>query len=560
MNRLYSSVQGGRVTSENVGSPREIRPQPDSGPLTSPRSNRLLLALLLAVATLALYYPVHSHPFVNYDDGLYVTENDQVQAGVTWFTVKWAFTTFHVGIWHPLTWLSHALDCQLFGLDPSGHHDTSLLLHVLNVVLLFWVLQAATGYAGRSAMVAALFALHPINVESVAWIAERKNLLSMLFFLLALGAYRWYVLKPRASRYLVVAFFFALGLLAKPQVITFPFLLLLWDYWPLQRMITRDNESPKPGGTIPARSFLWLVWEKLPLFALSAASAVITMAAARTDTEKILYPRHIRIEAAIVSYLQYLGKAVWPSRLAVFYPHPGNSLRPWHAYATLFLLAAITALVFEARSRRYLLVGWLWFVGTLVPMLGLQPVGYKGMQGIADRYAYLPFIGLFIMICWGAADLVLRCKTVTNRALLAGLSLATLLALAVVAHRQINYWSDNASLWSHTLQVTGPNWLAENNLGKILMSEGQEESGVAHFFRAVAIYPNDPVSNMNIALYEQKHGNLSEAVAHYKVAITMSHDNQLKIAALNNLGRAYTDLGDVGRARECFAEAARLSQ
>ena len=299
--------------------------------------------------------------------------------------------------------------------------------------------------------------------------------------------------------------------------------------------------------------------EKLPLFALSAASAVITMAAARTDTEKVLYPWHIRIEAAIFAYLQYLGKAVWPSRLAVFYPHPGSSLRPWHVYVALFVLVAITALVFEARSRRYLLVGWLWFVGTLVPMLGLQPVGYKGMQGIADRYAYLPFIGLFIMVCWGVSDFFSRRKTATNSAGLAGLSLAVLLALAVVTHRQISYWSDNTTLWSHTLQVTGPNWLAENNLGKILMSEGQEETGVAHFFRAVAIYPNDPVSNMNIALYEQKRGNLSEAVAHYKVAITMSHDNQLRVTALNNLGRAYTDLGDPARARECFDAAARLS-
>jgi protein O-mannosyl-transferase len=601
------------VTSVGVSVPREVHPQPNNGLLASPRNRTAIVALLLAVVTLALYYPVRSHPFLNYDDTLYVTQNDQVQAGLTWLTVKWAFTTFEVGTWHPLAWLSHALDCQLFGLDPAGHHSTSLLLHALNVVLLFWVLQAATGYAGRSAMVAALFALHPINVESVAWIAERKNVLSMVFFLLALGAYRWYAREPRLDRYLLVAVLFALGLLSKPQVITFPFVLLLWDYWPLQRMITKEHDSAGPAGAIPARSFSWLVLEKLPLFALSAASAVITMAATRTDTEKILYPRHIRLEAAIVGYLQYLGKAVWPSRLAVFYPHPGNSLQPWHVYTALFLLAAVTALVWEARSRRYLLVGWLWFVGTLVPMLGLQPVGYKGMQGIADRYAYLPFIGLFIMICWGVADLwagtIPRLVYPVERAFgpvsasilgnvgasapqeggqkyrrvetrlpsegsprrgaeaplgpdywMALVCAAILLALGTTAHRQISYWSDNTTLWTHALQVTGPNWLAENNLGKILMSEGQEEAGVEHFFRAVAIYPNDPVSNMNIALYEQKRGNLPEAVAHYKVAITMSHDNQLKVAALNNLGRAYTDLGDPARARECFAAAAHLSQ
>ena len=544
------------MTSVGVSTDDRIQPVP-----LASRRHTLLLGLLLAIATLALYYPVHAHPFLNYDDTLYVTENDQVQAGLTGLTVKWAFTTFEVGTWHPLTWLSHALDCQLFGLDPSGHHDTSLLLHTLNVVLLFWVLQAATGYAGRSAMVAALFAIHPINVESVAWIAERKNLLSMSFFLLALGAYRWYAMRPRAGRYSVVALLFALGLLSKPQVITLPFVLLLWDYWPLQRMSFASDESAQPSeGAIPARSFSWLLLEKLPLFALSAASALITMAAARTDTEKILYPRHIRIETAIVAYMQYLKHAFWPAHLGVFYPHPGNSLRPWHAYVALFLLVVITALVFEARRRRYLLVGWLWFLGTLVPMLGLQPVGYKGMQGIADRYAYLPFIGLFIMLCWGIPDLLSKRAASTKRAWLTRLSLAVLLLLAAISHRQLAYWSDNTSLWSHTLQVTGPNWLAENNLGKLLMSEGKEEDGITHFFRAVAIYPNDPVSNMNIALYEQKHGNLPEAVTHFKIAITMSHDEKLKIAALNSLGRAYTDLGDLARARECFAAAARLGR
>ena len=546
------------MASVGVSTPGQFQSQ--SGPVTSPH-RKILLSLLLAMATLALYYPVHRHPFLNYDDGPYVTENDQVQAGLTWLTVKWAFTTFAVGEWHPLTWLSHALDCQWFGLDPGAHHDTSLLLHTLNVVLLFWVLQAATGYAGRSAMVAALFALHPINVESVAWIAERKNLLSMFFFLLALGAYRWYALRPRIGRYLVVGLLFVLGLLSKPQIITLPFVLLLWDYWPLQRMSFTNDQSAKPDdGPVPTRRFFWLLAEKLPLFALSAASGLMTMAAARTDTEKILYPCHIRIETAIVSYLQYLRHAFYPAHLGVFYPHPGSMLRPWHAYAALFILVAITSLVFEARRRRYLLVGWLWFVGTLVPMLGLQPVGYKGMQGIADRYAYLPFIGLFIMICWGVPDLFSTRLAATKRAWLTGLSLAVLLALAVLTHRQLTYWSDNASLWSHTLQVTGPNWLAENNLGKILMSEGREDEGVAHFSRAVAIYPNDPVSNMNIALYEQKHGNLSDAVTHFKVAITMSHDEKLKIAALNSLGRAYTDLGDPARARQCFAAAARLEQ
>lgn len=545
------------MTSISVSTPREVRLKPGPAALTSPRNRTIIVALLLAIATAALYYPVHTHPFLNYDDSLYVTENEQVQAGLTWVTVKWAFTSFK-GTWHPLTWLSHELDCQFFGQDPGEAHEVNLLLHTLNVVLLFWVLQAATGYIGRSAMVAALFALHPINVESVAWIAERKTPLSMVFFLLALGAYRWYALRPRAGRYILVAFLFAVGLLAKPQIITFPCVLLLWDYWPLRRMFP-DRESTEPtNASIPAKSLSRLVLEKLPLFALSVSSALITMVGASTD--KVFYPLYLRLEAALVSYVQYLGKAVWPSRLAVFYPHPGNSLRPWQAYAALLLLVAITALIFGARRQRYLLVGWLWFLGTLVPMLGLRPVGYRGMQGIADRYAYLPFIGLFIMICWGVADFVSRRNPGRSPAWLTAFSLAVLLVLAAVTHRQITYWSDNVTLWSHALQVTRANWLAENNLGKVLMREGKEEAGVEHFFRAVAIYPNDPASNLNIALYEQKHGNLSDAIPHFKVAIAMSQDNQLKIAALTNLGRTYSELGDPARASECFAAAARLGR
>ena len=366
------------------------------------------LSLLLVFATVALYYPVRSHPFVNYDDNVYVTENEQVKAGLDWDTVQWAFTTTEAGNWHPLTWLSHALDYELFELNPAGHHETNVLLHVLNALLLFWVLRQATGFTGRSWMVAALFALHPINVESVAWISERKNLLSMMFFLLALGAYRWYVREPRSSRYAVVLGLFALGLMAKPQVITLPFVLLLWDYWPLRRMAVADDQSaaePADESPLVQRSFSWLVAEKLPMLALCAASAFITMkaqqAAGAMNTVKNSFPLSIRMGNAIVCYARYIGKALWPSHLALVYPHPGTSLEIWEVLAALVLLLAITALVLRERHRRYLLVGWLWFLGTMVPMIGLVQVGEQAM---ADRYAYLPFIGLFIMVCWGAAD------------------------------------------------------------------------------------------------------------------------------------------------------------
>jgi len=498
------------------------------------------LGLLLVIATLALYYPVHGYPFINYDDSIYVTNNVQIQDGINWDTVRWAFTTFYLGTWNPLTWLSHALDCQLFQLNPAGHHDVNLLLHVINVVLLFWVLLRATGYPGRSFVVAALFALHPMNVESVAWIAERKNTLSLLFFLLALGAYRWYTREPRIGRYLAVALLYALGLLAKSQVITFPFVLLLWDFWPLRR----------------SSKLSWLILEKLPLFVLSVASAFLTMKSERSVGDKVWYPLSVRLENAIVSYAQYLRDAVWPSRLAVFYPHPGNSLRAWQVGAALLLLVVITALVIDRRRKRYLVTGWLWFLGTMVPMIGLEGVGYQGMQGMADRYAYLPFIGLFIMICWGLSDWAQQRRI--SVAWLASLSFAGLLLLTLVAHRQIGYWSDSAALWSHTLQVTNRNWLAENNLGKILMSQGRLEEGVSHFIKATEIYPDDPVSNMNLGIYEQQRGNPTEAIERFKRALSSSHDVSLRFAAFNDMGHAYSDLGDTARAQECFAAAENL--
>jgi hypothetical protein len=381
----------------------DIRPGP--GQLAPPGRLILLLSFLLVAATLALYSPVNHHPFLNYDDDEYVTDNAHVKAGLSGDTVAWAFTSYDAANWHPLTWLSHALDYQLFQLDPGGHHDANLLLHGLNVALLFWVLWQATGYAGRSLMVAALFALHPINVESVVWVAERKNLLSLLFFLLALGAYRWYASQPRVGRYAAVTLFYVLGLMSKPQVITLPFLLLLWDYWPLRRMAVREEKATDangPDAILPQRSFAWLVKEKIPLFVLSASSAVITMRAQRLgggiNPDSALLTR---LANAIVSYARYLGEAFWPTRLAPIYPYPVGPFKAWEVAVAALLLAAITALAIAGRRHRYLLVGWFWFLGTLVPMIGLVQVG---RQAMADRYAYLPFVGLFIVICWGVSD------------------------------------------------------------------------------------------------------------------------------------------------------------
>jgi hypothetical protein len=553
--------------------------QPRSQPApVSPSSLRLNLAfsLILVVITSALYLRVNGFPFVNYDDTIYVTQNPVVQDGVTWNTVRWSFTTYRVGTWHPLTWLSHALDCQLFDLDPAGPHDVNALLHVLNVVLLFWVLQKATGFSGRSFVVAALFALHPVNVESVVWIAERKNSLSMLFFLLALGAYRWYVAGRNPGRYAAVVVLFALGLMAKPQVITFPFVLLLWDYWPLRRMAKgpalakrleksgsldsslRSSLGMTERGTqIPMR-FSQLVWEKVPLLALSGVSAFLTMSAQRADGNKFSYPFGLRLEFALVSYVRYIGKALWPSRLSPFYPHP-DFIPLWQAGASLLFLALVTgATITLRRSRPYLLVGWLFFLGTLVPMLGFAGVGYQGKQGIADRYAYLPFIGLFIMICWAVADWAEQ-KHLPAVALRA-VSAVVLVVLGLVAYRQLGYWRDNVTLWSHALAVTQNNFLAENNLGKALLADGRTDEGIAHFYKAVAIYPDDPVGNLNIGIYEQKRGNYFAAIERYKKTVGLTRDTELKAGAYSNMAACYRQLGDANAAQQSQSEAARLQR
>ena len=533
------------------------------GPPSSSRKSAFALAALLAIATAALYARVDRYDFVNYDDTLYVTQNTHVQQGPTWETVRWAFTTYRVGTWHPLTWLSHALDCQLFDLDAAGPHDVNLLLHMLNAVVLFWLLWRATGFPGRSFMVAALFALHPINVESVVWIAERKNSLSLLFFLLALAAYPRYVRQPKPRRYCLVAVLFALGLMSKPQVITFPFVLLLWDYWPLRRIAIRSspfafrrndsrdvsgeqriaNSEERSSGEPRRANGEWrsLLFEKLPLFALAGVSAAITMAAQRADGNKMWYPLSLRIEYAVVSYVQYLGKAFWPVKLSPFYPHP-DSVNVWHAAGAALLLIAITvAVVACRRTRPYLLVGWFFFLGTLVPMLGLEGVGYQGKQGIADRYAYLPFIGLFLMICWGVAELAERIRV--SPWLVKAASIALLIALAIVSYRQIGYWRDNVTLWSHALDVTQNNFLAENNLGRALLQQGQVSEGVAHFYRAAEIYPDDPVSNFNIGLYEQKQGNYSAAIARFQKTLAITRDPELRAAAAKSLAAAYDKLG-----------------
>jgi tetratricopeptide (TPR) repeat protein len=507
--------------------------------------------------TMAVYVQVHRHPFFNVDDQGYVYENSHVTAGLHWTTVRWALTTYEASNWHPLTWISHAIDCQFFHVDPAGPHDVNLALHLINVVLVFWVLWKATGYAGRSLMVAALFALHPLNVESVAWIAERKTMLSMLFFLLALGAYRWYAYKPGKARYIVVALLFVLGLMAKPQVITLPCVLLLWDYWPLRRLRLGTEQIGSGSETdIPPRSLYQLVREKVPLFVICLIDAYLTMRAQRVGRPAywpFTFP--VRLENAIVAYGRYVQKMFWPSGLAPMYLHPGNGIRLGTVLVALLFLLGVSALVAVLWRHRYLTVGWLWFLGTMVPMIGLMQVG---RQSMADRYAYLPLVGLFIMLCWGVADWAQAQHL--PAALLPALSLAVLASLAVLTYRQVGYWADNVMLWSHTVQVTNRNWFGENQLGVAFLNKGQGEQAFQHYTKALAFNPNYPEANLGIALYLHQKGNLWESIPYYdKFLAAPDSERSLRYRALVNLGHVYRRLGDTERSRRYLEEAAKVA-
>ncbi|MGA8150319.1 MAG: tetratricopeptide repeat protein [Terriglobales bacterium] len=527
--------------------------QKNSGFFSSPEQRNVVLGLLLVLATLALYNPVIHHPFVNYDDDRYVTDNAHVRAGLQWDTFKWAFTTYDEANWHPLTWISHAVDCQLFGLNPAGHHYMNIMLHAGNVVLVFWLLWKATGFPGRSFMVAALFALHPINVESVAWVAERKSVLSMLFLLLAVWAYGWYARKPSFGRYAAVAGLFACGLMAKPMVITLPFALLLLDFWPLRRI---GNASGIAENGFVTRPLSWLALEKVPLLALSAASAVVTIKAQKAGDaigSVTQYPIPIRLENAIISYARYLGKAFWPSHLAPMYPLREGSLRGALLWAATLMLVATVAFVVTGKRHRYLIVGWLWFLGTLVPMIGLVQVG---TQAMADRYAYLPFLGLFVILVWGVADWAVQRHLPQPSLVVIGA--VCLLVAALVTHRQIGFWSDNLALWSHTVAVTSGNFVAEDNLGGALLEQGRQEEAMPHFRAAAAIDPTDAMSRLNIAAYEQRHGNLDAAITQYNQVVHMTRDPRYRATAFNDLGYAYRELGDSARAKQSFIASVAL--
>jgi tetratricopeptide (TPR) repeat protein len=552
----------------------------------------VLVCVFLALAVLAVFGQTARFGFVNYDDNKYIYENEVVQKGLTWQGVRWALTYSEIGHWHPLTWLTHMADCQFYGLRAGGHHATNVALHLLTTLLLFLVLRQMTGRLWRSAFVAAVFAIHPLRAESVAWIAERKDVLSGMFFMLTLLAYVHYVRQPSIWRYLLLALSFALGLLSKNMLVTLPFVLLLLDWWPLGRMEGQtvlvlfpdwwklaQMRRQRPGGAVtvsrlpsrlPGFPFWVLVKEKIPLLALSAGSCVATALVAEKlgDVDRVsLLPR---LGNAVVSYAIYLRQMVFPVGLAAPYPYPHSGPPIWEICVALVVLAVVTVVVFVWRQKRpFLLVGWLWYLGMLVPAIGIVQISYYSH---ADRYTYLPEIGLAIAGTWAVTSL--SAKWQNRRTVLRALMIAVIGALAICAHTQTSYWKDGESLWTHTLACTSNNFVAHldladllrlegkldeataqyrlasdispdnvetiNDLGIILGMKGQDAAAIAQFQKALAIRPGyaDTYVNLGNVLM---HVNLDEAIADYRKALAITPD---KAEILNNLGKALGMKGD----------------
>jgi tetratricopeptide (TPR) repeat protein len=524
--------------------------------VSSKNNLRAILPAVLFAATLAFYYPVIHNGFVFLDDSPYILKNPYIQNGLTWQTVKWAFSSFYIANWHPLSWLSHALDYQLFGLNASGHHFVSLLIHAANAVLVFVILEAATGLVWPGFMVAALFALHPLNVESVAWAAERKNVLSMFFCLLALLAYTKYARSGKMSAYVWAAVFFAMGLMSKPQIIPLPFVLLLWDYWPLKRMLAdpaaANAEDPGRG---PRLSFL--VLEKIPFFVLAAASGIVTILAQRTmgGVQSLSdFPIGARFGNTLVSYARYLGDVFWPSKLAPLYPHPGNSLPAWEVGVSGTVLLLITTFVIHRRDKRYLLTGWLWFLGTLIPTIGLIQVGEQAM---ADRYMYLPILGILILVVWGVMDLA-DARHI-SKTWLAVPAVVILLALGIATHRQIAHWRDGETLWRYTLNVTKRNFMAHDNLAMVLAEQGRVDEAIAEFRAAEALHDYPAPQLLTLGMYEQRNGRLQGAIEQYSSALRSSDDPAVKVAAWDQIASVFAQGKDWEHARQAYERALAIS-
>jgi tetratricopeptide (TPR) repeat protein len=508
-----------------------------------------LIYLVLALATIAVFHQVRNYDFLNYDDLDYVSENQHVKAGLTRDSIVWAFTTGYFSYWHPLTWLSHMLDCELFGVNPGWHHLTNLFLHIVNTLLLFAVLKRMTGALWRSAFVAAVFALHPLHVESVAWIAERKDGLSTLFWLLTTVAYVRYVNRHGPRWYLLTLLALAMGLMAKPMLVTVPFTLLLLDYWPLARF-----QLGQPIKNTNWKVLYRLLVEKVPFFILSATTAVITFIVPRSSgavpglKELSLIPR---ITNALISYVIYIEKMFWPSRLAVFYPRSIDAFPTWRIWAAALLLLAISGLAIRlARSRKYLLVGWLWYLGILVPVIGIVQVGDQAM---ADRYTYVSLIGLFIIISWGLNDLLGKWP---YRKIALGVSAALVLfTLSICAYFQQQHWRNSGTIFKHAINVTNDNYVAHSSLAYFLHEQGKIYGAIAHSTKSLQIRPNYVNAHIALGRALLKAGKTDDAITCFNNALRLKPDLDL---AYVNLGVALVKKDKTDEAVKYFTRALEI--
>lgn len=507
----------------------------------------LVVAGLLVASVVAVFWQTGHHGFISYDDPTYVTANPQIRNGFTVESLRWAFTTTYFSNWHPLTWLSYMLDYRLFGDNPRGYHLVNVGFHAANTVLLFVVFRRMTGALWPSAFVAALFGIHPVHVESVAWVSERKDVLSTFFWVLAMGAYARHVERPRPASYLLVLACFALGLMAKPMVVTLPFVFLLLDYWPLQRFAVA-------AGRRIALPPVALIVEKIPLFALVAASSAVTYVAQASGgsvagLEK--FPLSIRLMNAAVSYVQYIHQMVWPFALSLRYPHPGRALPFWQAVAAGAGLALVSILVCRyMRQRPYLVVGWFWYVGTLVPVIGLVQVGEQAM---ADRYTYVPLIGLFIILAWSGREIVGRRRSL--QPVLVGLAAASLVVLMVATWVQVRYWRDGVTLYEHSLAVTSGDFLLHFNLANELRERGELDAAVAHYAATIRADPTFAAAYTNAGPILASQGRVDEAIASYVAALKLKPD---LAEAHNNLGILLAQAGRTDEAIAEFSEAIRI--
>ncbi|MBW2364726.1 MAG: tetratricopeptide repeat protein [Deltaproteobacteria bacterium] len=514
----------------------------------------LLIYIFIAITIFAAYWHLPKNDFISFDDNLYVTENLHVQEELTAKKLIWTFTTFHAFNWHPLTWLSHMLDFQLFGLNPSMHHFMNLLFHILNSILLFVVLNEMTKNKWPCAFVSILFALHPLHVESVAWVSERKDLLSTFFWILTMWSYFRYTKKPSIKKYIPVFLLFMLGLMAKPMIVTLPFVLLLLDIWPIRRMAIGkiyENNSKN----IKRITLSCLVLEKVPLFMLSVISSVITIIAqkeggiVRTLQE---LPISIRLANAFVSYIRYIWKMVFPLDLSFYYPYP-NVFPSWQIFGSLLLIICITLVAIKkARDMPFLLVGWLWYLGTLVPVIGLVQIA---TQSIADRYTYIPSIGLFIIIAWGGSTFVNRYRKLLTPSL--AISFFILILLTIMTWKQVRYWQNDIQLFSHAIEVTVDNPRSHYHLGLALEKENKNEKAINHYKEAVRIRPDFLRARNSLGKLLAKAGRYESAVEHYTYALRL---NQKTSEGHFNLGFALMKTGNLDEAVKHYTKAIEIDK